>query len=186
MQVQCVWVQPGRQQLLMTGNLSQPSEACIRNVKDFVEAAAAAIAERLGVAAPPHSLMRPGCDLHVHVEHGYQPVAPTYQMGAIYAAMVSLLFGRRAREDVMIFGEVGNLGGFSSNCPLEEENIEICKGQGYRRAILGTGTRVSEAARRAASQPHGDDGKPCLELMVTKSILSAVVWYFEGEQDEER
>lgn len=42
--------------------------------------------------------LRRDTDLHVHVENGWRPVHPTYQMGAIYVALASLLVGRRCNQ----------------------------------------------------------------------------------------
>lgn len=177
-EVQCTWVEPGSQQVLMTGNLSTQSRACIRNVVELVMADLSAIASRLGLPTPSHTLVRRGYDLHVHLEHGYQPVRPTYQMGAIFVALVSLLFGRRAREDVMIFGDVSNLGAFSSNWTLQEADVKDFIDEGYRRVILGVNTQVPDAARARALEPHPDDGKPALDLIVAHRILDAMGLYF--------
>lgn len=178
-EVQCCWVEPGTQQLVMTGNLSQQSRSSIYNVRDLVMGDVTALAGRLGVAAPAYTLVRRGYDLHVHLEHGYQPVEATYQMGAIYVSFVSLLFGRRARKDVMIFGDVGNLGAFSSRWSLNDANVEVYIDQGYRRVILGANTAVSDGARARAREPHPEDGKPAVDLVITDKILEAACMYFE-------
>ena len=96
-EIQCCWTRPGNRELILTGNLSSVSREAIWNIKDLVQQSIPGISSRLGLCAEGLSLIKQGHDLHVHVENGFHPVGPSYQMGAIYLSMVSLLISQRPR-----------------------------------------------------------------------------------------
>ena len=181
-QVQCCWVKPkDNEGLIMTGNLSSVTKDAIPVMKDLVIASTRAIASRLGLPPDELSLDKRGHDLHVHVEHRFLPIETTYLMGAIYVSLVSLMIGRQPGDDTMVFGHVGNSSGsFSSKWKLDETNISNCKYIGYRRAILGKNTEVTDGAKAAAEMVQ-DDGKPLVELIIVEDILDAISLCFSRE-----
>ena len=124
--------------------------------------------------------MRRGCDLHVHVEHGYRPFTSTYIMGAIYMAMVALLFGRRPRDDTIIFGAVGCGIAFSSKWELDKRYVTVCRKEGFRHVIIGAGTTVADEVKKRAEKAHPVDGEPCVKLITVDRILDAVPLYFQS------
>ena len=123
------------------------------------------------------SLERRRCDLHIHVEHAYRPFSQVYVMGAMYMSLVSLFLKRRPREDVIIFGAVGNAGSLSSNYELDRTYITVCKNRGYRRVIIGRGT-VVPAEVQAYAEMLLSDGQPAVRLITMNRVLDAVPVYF--------
>ena len=173
-EVQCCWTSPGRRELIMTGNLSQVSRNAIYSMKDLVQASIVTIMDELGLPSQGLSLVKSGHDLHVHIEHGYQSVKPSYQMGAIVISLVSLLIGRRPREDVILFGDVGNSAGqYSSNWTIDLGFVADCARWGYREAFVGDGTKVTDDAKAAAGVLQRD-GRPLVKLTVFEGILDAI------------
>lgn len=174
-EVQCCLVGPGDCTVIMTGGLSKISSDAIRNLQGLVVESIPEIATTLSV--PSHDdlvLMKRGYNLHVHIEHGYDDIEPTYQMGAIYASLVSLMIKRRPREDTMIFGHVNILNGaFSASWRLDAFNIRNCKVMGYRRMVVGQGMKIADRAVAVASELH-EDGKPQVEILVKSNILEAI------------
>ena len=166
----------------MTGHLSDLTQACVRNMIDLVIHDTHAIMDQLDCESSMElSLMKRGYDLHVHVEHGYQPITSTYSMGAIYMAMVSLLIGRHLSDKVIIFGDVGNAGSLSSKWSFDERYVRVCGALGYRRVITGPTTpgvtAISDEAKAFAASLHSD-GKPLVEIITVHKVLDALPWYF--------
>ena len=173
-EIQCCWTRPGNRELILTGNLSSVSREAIWNIKDLVQQSIPGISSRLGLCAEGLSLIKQGHDLHVHVENGFHPVGPSYQMGAIYLSMVSLLISQRPRKDVVVLGDVGNAtGAFSSAWDVGQSYMGYCQQLGYRHVILGDGTNVTPEAEIAAGQIQGD-GQPLVRLTFIRNILDAL------------
>ena len=178
MEIQCCSLELGHADLIMTGNLSVETQACIRNVKDLVIATTPAIALSLGIeASEALSLVRRGYDLHVHVDYGYSPITVTYIMGAMYMAMVSLLVGRTPRDDTIIFGAVGNAGSLNGRWELQRMFFTVCRNKGYRRVIIGAGITLPKDAKERAEAIH-PDGKPWVDVITVDMVVDAVPLYF--------
>ena len=159
---------------MMTGNLSKISQDAIRNVKCLVEESIPTIAGVLGVSLESLSLTRRGHDLHVHVEHCFVPIEPTYQMGAIYVSLVSLLVGRRPRDDTTILGAIDIVtGAFTSQWKVDVYNVQNYKIGGFRRLVIGEGTKLTEKALSAAAELH-EDGRPQVEIVTKGHILETL------------
>ena len=168
------WVQPGVRDLAVTGNLSSVSHDATSSVRDRVTASFAGIASRLNVPEDSLTLIKAGRDLHVHIEHGFCPIVPSYQTGAIYLAMVSLTIAKRPRTDTTTFRDVGNSTGiFSSIWEFSETTIKYCSQLGYRRSVLGGGIKIKDKTRATADVIQRD-GRPLVELIVVGSILDAL------------
>ena len=187
-EVQCCWVSPGNHETIMTGNLSQVSREGIMWCKSFIETYMGDIITAFGLPPPPasSSFYKPGVDLHVHVAHDWEPISASYQMGVIFISMVSLLVGRRAREGVVILGDMGNLGGLLSAWEVTEEMVEFCRLCKFHTLVVGEGTTIAEGARRAAG---GDDdecyGGGKVEIRIVSKVLDAIPLCFEGVPDGE-
>ena len=155
-EIQCCWTCPRARELIMTGNPSMVTQDAIRNTKDYICATLPSIASGLGLPAESLCLIRDGHDLHVHVEHGFQEIRAAYHMGAIYAAMVSLMVGRRPREDTLIFGSIGCCSGvFSGHWKVDAIHIHRWVSVGYRRAIIGEAVKVSHLGHVRLSDMDG-------------------------------
>ena len=107
-------------------------------------------------------------------------------MGVIFISMVSLLVGRRAREGVVILGDMGNLGGLLSAWEVTEEMVEFCRLCKFHTLVVGEGTTIAEGARRAAG---GDDdecyGGGKVEIRIVSKVLDAIPLCFDGVPDGE-
>ena len=179
-EVQCCWTQPGNRELIMTGNLSTVSGDAINNMKDRVCESIPSIANRLAVSSEDLVLMKRGHDLHVHIEHSFHPIKPSYQMGAIYVALVSLMIGRRPRKDTVVFGDVGNRTGVFSSPWKLGDTVHHCVGLGYRRAVVGKSSMMTPEATAFASRIHVD-GEPFLRIISVDNILDALTYCFEED-----
>ena len=178
-EVQCRFLSPGSRGLIMTANLSDTTQMCIRNVYDFVANDTADIARCMGMSsAEGLELPRGGYDLHVHVEHEFQPIVPTYIMGAIYVSLVSLVLGRRGSRAVSILGSVGNAGSLTSPYPIDQSYVATAIDQGYRRAIIASSMVISDEAKAMAEELH-EDGEPRLKIIRVGTIRDALPVYFD-------
>ena len=175
-EVQCCRVPPGKCEVITTGGLSVVSQDAIRVVKDLVHASTREIASRMGVDSDGLSLMKRGMDLHVHVDNfAFGKINKTYQMAPLYMSMVSLVFGRRMKDDVMVFGDVGSSGSLSCIWKLEVNHIQLYRRHGYRQVIVGFGakTKISEEAKATAGAIQSD-GRPFVDIVIVGNIMDAL------------
>lgn len=158
-EVQCCYVSPGKQQLIKTGNLSRASIEAMELVRARVVADTPRIAELLGLAKAGLRLVKPRLDLHVHVSHTWSPIDASYQMAAMYVAMVALMTGRRSRADTLVFGNVDERGALvGESWGWTESMVRFTAYCGYRRLVVGRGVGLDDAARAAAEEEVGQSG----------------------------
>jgi hypothetical protein len=91
---------------------------------------------------PSMRLVRPKFALHIHLCHLEEPLKPSYQMAAIYVAMISLMTGKRPWADVAVFGSVSNIGTLSSMWEWTAKSFKFCHFCGIRRVVVADKTKV--------------------------------------------
>lgn len=100
-EVQCTRVEPGDHELRLAGYLSEASRRYVRRLIEAVSRDKERVAAALGMdwLGFGKGFWPGSSDLHVYIRNGGRPILPAYQQGPIYVSLVSLLLGRRARED---------------------------------------------------------------------------------------
>lgn len=77
-EVQSCFISPGEMGLMMTGNLSQTVQKCIRRAMAALETLMPRVMQKLGIHTEddkPLELRRTGYGIHVHVERAYHMVS---------------------------------------------------------------------------------------------------------------
>jgi hypothetical protein len=151
----------------MTGSISRATAEGVQSMKSQVIHDAPRIRTLLP-RAPKLELMRDHVDLHVHLSSNYVAIQGAYQVGAIYVALASLLLGRPARLDTVVFSDVTNGSCMVSDWEWTVDMVRFCRFKGVRRAVVGRGTKIGKQARQVASEP------PRLEFLEKSHILEAL------------
>lgn len=94
---------------------------------------------------PSMRLIRLDFAIHVHLCHWGEPLVASYQMAAIYVAMVSLMAGKRPRTDTAVFGALSNAGYLTSRWEWGPKTFALCRFCGIRRVVLAADTKVRTA-----------------------------------------
>lgn len=182
-EVQACWVPSPTIEIRMTGNLSSTSKEAFMWMVGFVEDHSATFGTLLG--HPPGqakqlSLYRPGCQLHIHMSHEYEPIKKAYQMGAIWVCLVSLLVGKPSRPDVMVFGDVDDSGYFLSSWRCTRQMVECGLMLGMRRMVMSGHTVIDDDARALAELPHPQEhGKVRMEMVNVRRVTDMVPYCFD-------
>lgn len=131
----------------LTGILRRCLVFVVKVTRDAIYIVKALVVEhtpalRVLFGLPSIRLVRPKLALHVHLCHLGEPLKPSYQMAAIYVAMVSLMTGRRPWPDVAVLGSVSNAGSLGSMWEWTAKSFEFCHSRGIRRVVLAATTTV--------------------------------------------
>ena len=183
-EVQCCWVGPGSGEIIMTGNVSRETEEAIQFCKAFIDSRVAEIVRCMGPPSDPQQRFeRAGHDLHVHINHNWRPVTPSYQIGAIMISMIALLSGRSPRADTAIFGNMLPSGQLVSDWIWSQEMTKACYCNSYiskvRRAVVAKGTVFSDDVKRVADSISPKDGQPFLRYHHLNTIFDALPLCFD-------
>jgi hypothetical protein len=135
------------------GNIARES---VLLVTFLVDTCAVAIAVNLfGVdAAAAEPLIQEGVDLHVHFVGTAASIEHSGYMAATVVSLVSLLTGRKPREDTAVIGAINQDADllpspFVLGRVFTMEEVEQCRRQGIRRLIMAPDVRLDVAAEQA-------------------------------------
>jgi ATP-dependent Lon protease len=135
-----------------------------RLVASTVHRAAVSIAVKLfGMAADSVvPLVEVGMDLHVHYVGVTAPIEHSGYMAATVVALVSLLTGRKPREDTAVLGAINQDADLLPSPFVGErvftlKEVEQCRRQGVRRLIMAPEVRLDGAAEQATAIKGSDD-----------------------------
>ena len=171
-EVQACWVPSRTPDILVTGGLGRTNREAFLLVASFVETHASTIGACMGVSSDKSwslSMRKPGCQLHIHMADSWKSLESTYQMGAIFICLVSLLVGRPSRTDTVVFGDMSKEGYFLSVGEVNDAMVDHVCSLKMRRLALPTGTPVTSEATSKAEQP-GLDGKPRIEIISVRHM----------------
>ena len=181
-EVQCAFVRPATGQLVITSRcgVTKVLEDSVIIVHRYVSEYHDAIRERLGIDAEdmgPRGLHKRGYDLHVHLMNRSANIQHTSYMAAMVVSMVSLLIGRRPRDDTAALGEVSYTGLMSPVGEWGAAGVNKCKSQGIRRIVTAGDMEANAEATSMAAVIHAD-GRPTLEFHRYRYILDALPFLF--------
>ena len=152
LEVQCCRLRPGKRQLIVTGVAGQILRDCVFTAYHLISAHAVAVTEALALAplggggnkGGPSELILPLRDIHVHIVSSEGATHPMYK-GAIAVALLSLLAGRRPREDTVIVADLNCMGML---CPMGDTltaaMLDRCSSQGVRRVVIADTQELPE------------------------------------------
>ena len=180
-EVQACWVPSRTPDILVTGGLGRTNREAFLLVASFVETHASTIGACMGVSSDKSwslSMRKPGCQLHIHMADSWKSLESTYQMGAIFICLVSLLVDRPCRTDTMVFGDINNEGYFIGAWRWDKAMTDHAVGLGVRRVVVPEGTPMSPETKRRAAEEE-PDGKVRLEIITISSVRELLPLCFD-------
>ena len=178
LEVQCCLVKPGGGQLVMTGPTNSVLEESLRQMKHFVWDHRIKIMKQLvrmgDLEASCWRLSKMGHNLHVHIRADHDAISNTDYGAAMLISLLSLAIGRRPAADIGVIGQVAFEGTLSPpDVDWHVGLVRMCKEQGVRRIVVGTGTELDNEVQSVADST-GEDGRPMLQFLPYENILDAL------------
>ena len=180
-EVQCCWIRPGSGSLVVTGSTNQLLDSCVKTAHRFLKEYRALISDRLGLPLDS-ALTSPQSDFHVHLKCRWDEDGITrgHYTSTILVAMVSLLTGRRPRNDLGVLGSFSVTGVLHSSLHWSPVEIDACVQQGIRCVVLSDKIRYQDGGEDAVAVVLSD-GRPKLQLVGCSGVIEALQYIFRGE-----